>query len=368
MRRKLLGLTLALSLAIASLTGCGKSAETTAETTAVTEAASEAQTSEASSETTEASTDTTEASSETTEAVTADTAALISEDRSGNPITVPAEVNKIVSMAPSVTRTLIDLGLADKIVAIDTNSYDYVEFLPTGIAQFDMMNPDNESLVALEPDIIFTSGMSSKGGEDVFKASREAGVCVADIPSSTSFDQIAEDILFIGACTGTSDKADEIVKEFKVGTETLKSAAAEAANGETKTVLFMISLPTSDYPTLYSTGSNTYIDEMITDLGCKNVVGDQNSWVSISVEDAVALNPDVIFTNVNYVDNPVEEIAATPGWENVTAVKNNDIYYIDANTSNQPNQHVLEALFEMAKYLYPEYFKDVEFSDLENAA
>ena len=114
-------------------------------------------------------------------------------------------------MAPSTTRFLIDLGLADKIIAIDTNSYAYADSLPKDVKQFDMMVPDNEALVALEPDIVFTSGMSDAGGVDAFQSVRDAGICVADIPSSTSFAEIAEDMKFIGSAVGKV-KMEKVVK------------------------------------------------------------------------------------------------------------------------------------------------------------
>ena len=53
-------------------------------------------------------------------------------DRSGNPITLPEQVDSIISMAPSATQTLLDLGLKDKLVAVDTYSAMYfgLEDLP----------------------------------------------------------------------------------------------------------------------------------------------------------------------------------------------------------------------------------------------
>ena len=54
----------------------------------------------------------------------AETEADLSADRSGNPISVPDKVESIISMAPSTTRILIDLGLSDKIVACDTYSFE----------------------------------------------------------------------------------------------------------------------------------------------------------------------------------------------------------------------------------------------------
>ena len=92
------------------------------------------------------------------------------EDRAGNPITVPEEVNSIISLAPATTQILCDLGLADKIVAVDTNSPQYAEELTEDVMQFDMMEPDLEQILNAEPDIIFVSNMSSQGGDDIFKS------------------------------------------------------------------------------------------------------------------------------------------------------------------------------------------------------
>ena len=70
------------------------------------------------------------------------------------------------------------------------------------------------------------------------------------------------------------------------------------------------------------------------------------------------MNPDGILTNVNYIADVENAIKSTVGWENVTAIKNDEVYYIDADASNQPNNHVVDAMIEMAKKVYPDEFAD----------
>lgn len=356
MKKKLLTIAVSAVMAFSVMTGCGKSEEPT---TAVTEAITEEVTTEAATEATTEEATTEAATEATTEKSSAsDAAAPNAEDRAGNKIAIPEEVNTIVSMAPSTTRFLIDLGLADKIVAVDTNSYAYIEQLPVGVQQFDMMAPDNEALVALKPDIIFTSGMSSFGGEDVFQPARAAGICVADIPSSNSFNDIIEDLQFIGDAVGESDKAHELIKTFEGTIDEIHAAGSTVT--DKKKVLFMISLPSADYPSIYTFGKGTYLDEMITAIGAENVTGDQESWISISEEEAIAMNPDVILTNVDYIEDAVNVIKTSEGWENVNAIKNDEVYYIDATSSNQPNNHVVDAMIEMGKKVYPDQFADFQ--------
>lgn len=287
------------------------------------------------------------------------------KDRSGNTIVLPKEVNTIVSMAPSTTQVLIDMGLADKIVAVDTNSKeDFASQLNADVQSFDMMNPDNEAIVALDPDIVFTSGMSSTKGDDAFQAVRDADICVADIPSSTSLKGIEKDITFIGRCVKEKDEAEDIVDDMEDEIEDIKDVAKTIKKSDRKTVLFELSLPSDDSPTIYTAGKKTYIDEMITTIGAKNATHSQKGWISVSEEEAVAMDPDVIITNVDYTDDPVSTSLADDGWQDVEAIVKKQVYSIDTDTSSRPNQHVVDAMIEMAKDVYPEEYAN--FGDDED--
>ncbi len=280
-------------------------------------------------------------------------ATLPTKDRAGNDITVPKTVNKIISMAPATTQLLCDLGLQDKIIAIDTNSKVYVTGINKELPEFDMMTPDAEAMIVLKPDIVFVSGISSVGGTDPFKALKDIGVCVADIPSSSSIEDVKKDVKFTADCLGKSE-------EVKTLLETMQKEIDEiAAIGKTitdrKTVLFEIAAA----PSIYSFGKNTFLQEMLEIIGAENVLADQESWVSVTEEAAVGANPDVILTNVNYIEDPVGEIKGRSGWENVNAVKNGQVYAIDNGASSLPNQHIVDALKQMAKAIYPEQYTDI---------
>lgn len=337
MKKKISSLILSGLLVLSVFSGCGKSEEKK------TEATTQEVTTEAATE-----------SDAAVKATATEAEGTKTKDRAGNDIVIPENVEKIISMAPSTTRFLIDLGLGDKIIAIDTNSYAYMDSLPKDVQQFDMMAPDNEALVALQPDIIFTSGMSNVGGDDVFQPARDAGICVADIPSSTSFAEIAADLEFIGSAVGEEEKAKELIDEFTLKHEEVELLGKDVT--EKKRILFMIALPSADYPSIYTFGKGTYLDEMITDIGAENVTGDQEGWISISEEEAIAMNPDVIVTNIDYVDDVINVIKSAKGWEEVTAIKNDAVYYIDSTASNQPNNHTVDALIQLAKLVYPETF------------
>ena len=277
------------------------------------------------------------------------------EDRAGNEITIPDEINKIASFAPSINQVLESFGMLDKVVAIDTQTPNYVTGLDS-LPQFDMMEPDVEKIAELEPDVVFTTGMSYQDN-DPYAALKEMGICVIVIPSSSSIQAIQEDITFMADCLGGDAvaKAEEINKTMQAEIDEI--AAIGKTVTEKKRVMFEIGA----LPYLYSFGKGTFLDEMITLIGAENVFGDQESWIPVTEEDAVAANPDVILTSVNYIEDSVGEILGRPGWENVNAVANKEVYYIDNGTSSLPNQYVVEALKQMAEAVYPDLY---EYEDL----
>ena len=262
------------------------------------------------------------------------------EDRAGNAIALPEEVNSIVSLAPATTQIIESLGLTDKLVGVDTQSPLYVAGLDE-LPQFDMMAPDVEQIAALEPDIVFASGISYLDG-DPFAALEGMGICVVDIPTSNSIAAVGEDVLFTAQCLGMADEGQALVDEMNATIE------------DKKTVLFEISA----LPSIYSFGTGTFLDEMIALIGAENAFGDQEGWIAVAEEDAVASNPDVILTSVNYIEDPVGEILGRAGWEAVTAVANGDVYYIDNGASSLPNHHIVD---EMAVAVYPD--ADAEYAE-----
>lgn len=278
--------------------------------------------------------------------------ALPLTDRAGNEITVPEEITKVVSMAPSTSQVLDELGLTDLLIAVDTQTPLYVEGT-SDLPQFDMMTPDCESLLALNPDIVFVTGMSYTGAEDPYAELVTAGICVAQIPSSESLSAICDDILFISSCFNMEEEGEEILAEMEARIDAVRTAAKDIT--EKKTVLFEIAA----LPYLYSFGEGVFLDEMIHLIGAENVFDDQTGWISVTEESAVAANPDVILTSVNYVEDAVGEILGREGWENVEAVKNEQVYYIDNAASSLPNHHVADALEQMAKAVYPEVFSEL---------
>ena len=272
-------------------------------------------------------------------------------DREGTEVNIPTKIEKIISTAPSNTEVLMALGLGDKLVAIDKYSTD-IEGINTELPQIDFLNPDAETIIGLEPDIVIASGHNKTGSvEDPFKAISEAGIPVVYIPSSDSIDGIYKDIEFIADVVNERSKGKEIVDDMKAQVEEIK------AIGDTITDKKSVYFEISPAPYLSSFWKSTFLNEMIEIIGAKNIFENEEGWISPTAEAIIDANPDVIITNAGYMENPTEEIKSRDAWENINAIKNNEVYLVDQNASSRPSQNVIKALEQMAKAVYPEHYE-----------
>lgn len=132
---------------------------------------------------------------------------------------------------------------------------------------------------------------------------------------------------------------DEIDKYRKIGEGITKR----------KKVYFEI----SPAPNLFTFGKGSFLQEILEIAGVDNVFADKGKGIAISSEAVLEANPEVILTNVNYIENPVEELKNRDGWDSIAAVASDQVFYIDANSSSRPTQNIIKALKEIAQAVYP---------------
>lgn len=322
--KKLIAFFLALTMAV-SMAGCaGSSAADSSEKT------------ESSAPTTSSEASAPEVSKPTT-------------DPSGAEVSIPDSIDSIVCLSPAVNEALIALGVGDSLVAYDTQSVG-LEGIPADLPTLDMMQPDMETLASLKPDVLFVSNMTLYDQTNPFQQLIDMGVCVLCVPSANSIAEIESSLSFIAAAVGKSAEGDALIDGMQA--ELDRIAAIGESITEKKTVYFEIGAA----PNLYSFGSGVFLNEMIELIGAENILADQEGWLAVEGETVASANPDVILTNVNYLDDAVGEILSRSGWEGVSAIQNKQVYYIDNMSSSLSNHNIVKALDEMAKAVYPDAY------------
>lgn len=267
-------------------------------------------------------------------------------DDRGIEITFDKVPEKVISLLPSNTEILFELGVGEKVIGVTQNDTYPEEVLEVEqVADFDTVNA--ERIVEMNPDIIFAS--SSNEGQ--IEQLESTGLKVFVIESALSIDDVYGDIQQIAQVMDVQEKGEQIVESIK---SQIAAVQDKTASVETKKKVYFEISPA---PEVWTVGSNTFQQELLEAAGIENVFSNQEGWFSVTEEDIINVNPEVILTTVNYAENPEAEILSRAGWSTITAIQNKQVYLIDPDIVNRQGPRIGDAIELMAKTVYPELFK-----------
>lgn len=204
-------------------------------------------------------------------------------DQLGRSLVLSAPPQRIISLVPSQTELLYDLGLEPETVGI-TKFCVHPEYWfrqKTRVGGTKMIKP--ETIRQLQPDLIIAN-KEENVQEQVEALAAEYPVWVSDIHQ---LPQALEMIRSVGGMTGKSGQAEKIFQEIESGFETLKRKKIYLTAG-TGT-----SIPANSLRTAYliwkdpymTAGSDTFIHDMLTHCGLDNIFGYTTRYPSISIEE-----------------------------------------------------------------------------------
>ena len=272
-------------------------------------------------------------------------------DAVGDEVVIEEEPEAIVSMLPSNTEIAYELGLGDKIVGVsDFDNYpeEAAEVEKIGGQEFNV-----EKIISLQPDLVLAHESGLGVGDEGLQQLRDAGLEVFVVNNAARFEEVYDSITVVGQATGTMEEAENIISEMEVQVAEIEELASTIE--EPKSVF----LEVGSQPDIFTTGSGTFMDEMLTLINAENVAGDLEGWVSMDPEAIVAANPDVIITTEGaYVEDAVEQIKSRGGFAEVTAVKEDAVYNLDSDMLTRSGPRLSEGLMEMAQAVYPEVFSE----------
>jgi iron complex transport system substrate-binding protein len=262
-------------------------------------------------------------------------------DDLGRQVTVPVNVKRVVSTAPSVTENIFAVGAGDRLVGV-TTFCNYPEEARSIAKIGDTMNPNMEPIVALKPDIVFVSSASQL--EAFTKTLEQNGIIVfvLDPPSITA---VTHDLDLLGDLFGTEAVSGKLIGELHAREQSVKERVGDL---DKKRVFVQISKEP-----LFTVGKGAFLNELIDAAGGASVTRDvETAFPKLSKETAAALNPEVIILSDSEDNQQPNE-----AFKNSPAVKNGRVYKINADILSRPGPRLVDALEQIAKLLHPEKFK-----------
>ncbi|KXG78923.1 ABC transporter substrate-binding protein [Thermotalea metallivorans] len=272
-------------------------------------------------------------------------------DGAGNVVVIAKKPERIISLAPSHTEILYGLGLGDKIVGV-TQYCDYPKEALDKPKVGDSFTVNVERLLELQPDMVIQYwGMD----DSLKKQLEEAGIVLLTF-APQSIEQVKNAIMQIGVATDAEEGARRLVD----GMEQKEKEIAEKIDGLPKDqpkpkVFYEIEYSSA----LWTAGKGSFIDELIRLSGGENIASDAaGAYAQYSMEALIEKDPEIYITNTfNMNLAGAMDIQKRPGFQNITAVRNNRIEILDGNILSRPSQRVVEALELMAKAIHPELFQ-----------
>ncbi len=243
--------------------------------------------------------------------------------------TVP---QRIVSLLPSLTETVCELGACARLVGVDrySNWPASVRALPQVGGGLD---PNIEAVVALRPDVVLVA--SSTRAADRLRA---LGLKVVALEPKTGAD-VRRVVHKLGQLLGVPD-AERLLRAIDAGVAAAAQSVPAGARGQR--VYFEVS------PAPHAAGQSSFMGELLAQLDLRNIIGPElGPFPKLNPEAVVRADPDLIMAG----EASAVALRQRPGWQGMRAVREQRVCVYDATERDmlvRPGPRMAEAARWMA--------------------
>ena len=246
-------------------------------------------------------------------------------DQMNRIITIPINTERIVSLVPSQTELLVDLGLENKLVGvtkfcIHPKGLKQKKTIIGGTKKFDF-----EKIKELNPDLII-GNKEENYQEGIEELEKQFPVWMSDIYNLTDAKTMIQEI---GKITNTKEKSIEIVNQ-------IKQEETKLNDSDSKNALYFI----WRNPYMVA-GSNNYINEMLKLNGYLNLCNssDYSRYPKLTEDEIKNINPETILLSSEpfpFKEKHVEELKQL--------LPNTEIKIVDGELYSWYGSRIIKAL------------------------
>jgi len=278
-------------------------------------------------------------------------------DDVGREVRVAQPVQRIVSLAPSVTEIIYALGAQDRLVG-DTDYCDYPAEARQKKHVGSVMAPNMEEIVALRPDVV----IASKAGNriETVRALESLHISVYGTYART-VSEVLQSMLKMGSIIGAGGQASKLVADLQARLDDLRRRLENAPRVR---VLFVVWREP-----LISMGQQTFLADAIRVAGGESVVNSEQDWPHVSMEEMVKLQPDYVVLSADdraHGEADLAAIANAPGWRDLKAIREKRIAIVP-DAISYPAPRLIDAIEQLARQLHPEAFATAQKTPLASS-
>ncbi|QAS51735.1 cobalamin-binding protein [Halobacillus litoralis] len=245
---------------------------------------------------------------------------------------------RIVSICPSNTEIIAYLDRVHLLVGVDNYS-DY----PPQVERLPKLGPDLsidiEKVAELQPDLVLAS-LSVPGMEKNIEGLDEYGLPYI-ILNPNSIYEISEDIRRVGKAIGIEAEANSKAHTFILEIEKFKARAEQSGD---KPSLYWEWWPKP----VFTPGGLNWLTEISELAGAYNIFRDENTAsFQTDWEDVKRRDPDhicMVWVGVKEEKMNTDLIRKRPGWDELTAVKQDRIHVLEESLFCRPSPRLLVGL------------------------
>jgi iron complex transport system substrate-binding protein len=266
-------------------------------------------------------------------------------DDEGTEVELAAEPQRIVSLTPAATETLFALGVGDRIVG---KVEDFSLFPPEAAAIPDVAKfgeVDVEQIVNLETDLVIAGG-NNFNPPDKIEQLRGLDVPVV-VLYAPDIATVFTDIELIGLAVGRADEAADLTASMHALFDQVASAAGDL---ERPRVFYELDATQA----IYTAADDSFLAAMIELAGGEPITTGSTTSFEIPLETLITADPEVILLGDAAYGVTADAVAARPGWNVMTAVREGRIRPIDDVIVTRPGPRLVDGLRALARAIHPD--------------
>jgi iron complex transport system substrate-binding protein len=275
--------------------------------------------------------------------------ALTFTDGLGREITLDGPAQSVVSLAPSNTEILFAIGAGDHDQVVGRDAYSDYPAEANAVTDIGDTYGDlnTELIVSLEPDLVLAAEINT---QEQVKALEDLGLTVYYLKNPLTLEEMYNNLEIVAQLTGHEVEAATLIESLKARVAAVDEKIAPISSRPS----VFYEIDGTDPAKPYTAGKGTFITLLIERAGGSNIAADIDGYPQLSLEQVVAADPSFIILGDSAFGVTAELVAGRPGWENLSAVKNNQILPFDDNLLSRPGPRLVDGLEALVGILHPD--------------